>query len=159
MKYKVILGIDVGKSGGIVAIDAVTKKIIHIDKTPLDEDGEAYPEGHLKLLSRYTDMEAFAVVEKVTGRYGDSAHSAFNFGLTAGIMRSSVVACYIDYSLVHPKTWMKHYKMSRTKDEDGTVWKNRLKSLALELYPDSKPTLWSADAILLAHYGLMVLNK
>lgn len=150
----VILGIDVGKSGGIAVIDCHTKKLIELHKTPLDQEGEADSQKHLELFSKYTDMDVLCIVEKVTGRYGDAASSAFNFGITAGKLHCALTACSIDFKLVHPKTWMKYYKISREKAEDGTKWKNRLKSLAISLYPEAHVTLWSSDAILLAHYGL-----
>lgn len=165
--YRIVIGIDPGKSGGIVAIDIKTRKVVLVAKTPIiddenhdyQEDGEADESGHLQLLSPFTDMDPFAVIEKVTGRYGDAAHSAFQFGSTVGVARCALTACYIPYKRVHPKTWLKYYGMSKDSKESDTQWKNRLKDKARSLYPDANITLWSADAILIAHYCLMVLVK
>lgn len=156
---KLAIGVDVGKAGGICIIDVNSGTIRALHKTPLDEDGEADSHKHLQLLSQYTDFLCVCAVEKVTGRYGDAAHSAFNFGMTAGKMHMALEACQIEFTLVHPKTWTKYHKISHEKDETNTQWKNRLKALAKSLYPHAEVTLWNADAILLAHYALMVLNK
>ena len=54
--------------------------------------------------------------------------------------------------LVHPISWQTYLKL-RKKNEDKTERKNRYKDAAGHYYPEVKPTLWNADAILLMHFG------
>ncbi len=145
-RYDIIIGIDVGKSGGIVALDGKDGSVIGITKTP------ETIQDHLDMLSQYTGENAIAVVEKVGGHYGDAAFSAFNFGFTCAIMHTALTFCKIPFDLVSPKTWQKFYGMSKYKGETGTSWKNRLKSTAQEMHPNTKMTLWGSDAVLIGNY-------
>lgn len=54
-------------------------------------------------------------------------------------------------NLVDPKTWQAAVGMKRQRGEDKTPWKNRLKHLAGELFPDDAVTLSTADALLIYH--------
>lgn len=54
-------------------------------------------------------------------------------------------------NLVDPKTWQAAIGMKRQKGEEKTPWKNRLKDMAGELYPDRPITLATADALLIYH--------
>ncbi len=152
----IILGVDVGASGGIAVIDAHTGRLLVTHKTPESVIG------HFDLMDTIVigaqGGRITAIVEKVTGRYGDSAHSSFSFGFTVGTMHAAIVRAGIHLETSHPKTWMKHFDLKRDKGEDNTVWKNRLKRVAMEIYPDHKVTLWNADAILIGVYGKDLIN-
>lgn len=156
-KYELIVGIDVGKEGGIAVLDVASEQILVTHKTP---DGI---KGHFDvvetIISGANGRKILVVIERVTGRYGDSAHSAFSFGFTAGIMHTVVERLGLPYELAHPKTWMKEYEMAKKSGEKDTVWKNRLKALAMKMYPEYDGiTLWNSDAILIAKYGDIKYN-
>ena len=54
-------------------------------------------------------------------------------------------------NMVAPQTWQAAIGVKRAKDEGKTAWKNRLKELSGELFPDLGVTLWNADALLIYH--------
>lgn len=54
-------------------------------------------------------------------------------------------------NLVDPKTWQSAIGMKRAKGEEKTPWKNRLKDMSGELFPNQKVTLATADALLIYH--------
>jgi len=52
-------------------------------------------------------------------------------------------------NLVPPQRWQAAVGIKREKLEKRTAWKNRLKTLASEKYPDNSVTLYTADALLI----------
>ena len=155
-KYDILIGIDVGKNGGIAITTG--KILLTTYKTP------DTIQGHFDLmeviLMGLEGKTVKVVVEKVTGRHGDSAHSAFAFGFNTCKIHCALTVAGLSFELAHPKTWMKVIGMARIKGEDNTKWKNRLKDRAKQLYPSyaKDVTLWNADAILIAEYAYKKYN-
>lgn len=160
MKYHTVIGIDPGKSGGIVVLNTHHCRVQDQFKVPLvksdnkDDKSEVCVDSCIDVLSEYAgDPKVLVIIEKVTGRYGDAAHKAFDFGLTCGILRTAVRANKLNYILVHSKTWIKELKIVRVSGSNNTAWKNQLKAHIAKLHPEQNWSLWSADAGLLARYG------
>lgn len=156
MKYDIIIGVDVGKEGGVAVIDG--NKVLITHKTP------DTIQGHFDLIETILiglgDRSCLVLIEQVTGRYGDSAHSAFAFGFNACKMHCAFTIAGLPFELVHPKTWLKTIGLKKAKGEDNTKWKNRLKDEVKRLYPSyaGSVTLWNADAILIAEHGYKTQN-
>lgn len=76
---------------------------------------------------------------------------ASNWGLVQGaIMYSGSVL-----RIVKPKDWQKGVGVGApVKDEKRTIWKNKLKARAQQLYPHLEITLKTADALLLLEYAI-----
>ena len=138
------IGIDPGLSGGIAATNG---DISVCGKCPLTVSDMA------KVISTMTDLgsKPFAVIESVHSFPGQGVASTFKFGNNYGMWLGILAALKIPYIQVSPVKWMTYYG-SRPKVKKDR--KNHLKHLAQQRYPVLDITLATADAILLAHYGL-----
>ena len=144
-RYKYYIGVDPGKSGSIAIL---TDDDIHsVTKMPVDAFGY-----DIIFDSSFDDYNCIAVVEKVHAMPGQGVTSMFTFGYGVGRLHASLELYYVPYHLETPQTWMKWHKMKKIKDESGTSYKNRLKSLAQRLFPHQKIYGWNADALLIAYY-------
>jgi hypothetical protein len=88
------------------------------------------------------------IIENVWAFPGDSAMSAFKFGTNYGIWQGIFGAMDLRWRKVTPQKWQKEFgPFSKIKKER----KNQLKEIAKGFY--EKPTLQTADAILIAIWG------
>jgi hypothetical protein len=147
----VYIGIDPGKSGGIVVLFG--KEVI-ATKMP-DTEGDVLH------WIRTHSSDAVAVIEKVggyvgkgkDGKDGQPGSAMFVFGMGYGGLRMALLACSIPFEEVTPQRWQKAImKSSRGKTESKSQWKNRCKAKAQQLFPSQKVTLATADALLIALY-------
>ena len=145
-KPSLFIGIDPGKSGGIVVLglDHVEDAI----KMP------ATPKDTLDVFNEYDSNKEkiMCMVEEVGSMPGNGVKALFTFGYGTGVLHTSLIANKIPFVLVKPKKWMAYYGLAKRSKESGTAWKNRLKSRAQMLFPDESVVLWNADAFLLAYY-------
>jgi len=69
-------------------------------------------------------------------------------------LKGMLPAARIPFEDCPPKRWQKALKIRlKEKGEDKTSWKNHLKSVAQQLFPNIKVTLWNADALLISEYA------
>ena len=149
---KILIGIDPGASGAITALDE-NGKVIALTKMP-QTMGEL-----LSFLQQFTDNDTTCYLEKVHARPGDGAASMFKFGQGFGWLQMALLAAKVKTIEVLPNTWMRGLGIkSKKKDETKTAYKNRLKFVAEQLFPEQRVTLWNADALLIAH-ALYVADK
>jgi len=149
---KIFIGIDPGVSGAITALNE-NGKVVALTKMP-QTMGEL-----LSFLQQYTDNNTTCYLEKVHARPGDGAASMFKFGQGFGWLQMALLAAKIKTIEVLPNTWMRGLGIkSKKKDETKTSYKNRLKFVAEQLFPDQKVTLWNSDALLIAH-SVFVADK
>ena len=99
--------------------------------------------------------QPIAIIEAVHSMPGNSGRSMFTFGTNYGIWLGLLAAYPIPYRQVTPSKWIGHYG---TMPKIKTARKNHLKHLAQQRYPDLHITLATADAILIAHY-CMIIHK
>ena len=142
------IGIDPGKSGGICVTNGTTSicskcpgtlaDIVDITRAMLE-----------------IDSNPFAVIESVHSMPGQGVVSTFTFGTNYGQWLGILASLQVPYIQVTPQTWMKVYG---TMPRDKTARKNHLKHLAQQRYPKIPITLATADAVLLAHYGMISYN-
>lgn len=144
------MGIDPGGSGGICIIKE-DGGIFELFKTP------DTPAAFLSRLNRYRGMNVRCLTEQVYCRPTDGVKAAFGFGHTVGILHAVLASAVIEYQEIRPQVWQKHYVTTGTK-QDRKAHKNNLKERAIALFPDQKVTLWSADALLLAHHCFHLFN-
>lgn len=120
----------------------------------------------VEIKARARGSRPFAVIEKVGGFMGReageggaprnraSAHTMFQFGVGYGLLRMALIAAGIPFEEVLPRKWQGGLGISpRKKTEGKTEWKNRLKARAQQLFPATKVTLATSDALLLAEYA------
>ena len=144
------IGIDPGKSGGIVCLDndsIVAKKcpdnVIDMAMTFSIMVGDTPPK------------DVVVMLEKVWAMPMDGRSSIFKFGTNFGQWEGIIATYEIEPQYVVPKKWMKYFDCPpKLKKQDRKNW---LKDLARVLYPDlPKVTLSTADAILIAHYSKQI---
>lgn len=149
---KIFIGIDPGVSGAITALNE-NGKVVALTKMP-QTMGEL-----LSFLQQFTDNDTTCYLEKVHARLGDGAASMFKFGQGFGWLQMALLAAKVKTIEVLPNTWMRGLGIkSKKKDETKTAYKNRLKFVAEQLFPEQRVTLWNADALLIAH-ALYVADK
>lgn len=149
----IILGIDPGASGGLAWRD--TEGNFHSSPMPPTEDGV------LDLLVSIHPNEV--VMEKVGGFIaGQSLPSsaAFNFGMGFGFLKGVIMTLCCRLRLVTPQQWQKTLHLgSRPKEMSKADWKRKLQAEARRLYPSLKPTLKTADAVLILEFALSTTTK
>lgn len=158
-----VIGIDVGANGGIA---------IYIPNTPIKTVKMPKDIRDLRdLLQYYADTyKPIIFIEKVSMRtddidmsQGDRKRAMAKLFRIQNMManyehlKAIIETCDIPYVMVHPQKWQSKLNLRlKGVKEEKSERKNRYKAKAEELYK-IKATLWSADAILIMHFGRFVL--
>ncbi|MGJ8515085.1 hypothetical protein [Carnimonas bestiolae] len=150
-----IVGIDIGKSGAIAAIDG---KNAHAEPMPLmgkEVDGKSICE---LLVSLRPDL---VMVEKVGAMPGQGVTSMFNFGMSYGKVLGVLEANCIPYRLVTPQAWKKKVLAGTAKDKNAAIAFVSRAFPDLDLAPGrkQKPHDGMADALCIAEYGRQLMSK
>ena len=148
IQHAVYIGIDPGQSGGLVAL--YNDRVV-ADAMPATErdiwDWFNPPR------SPAVPVSVYAVIEKVHSMPNQGVSSTFKFGCGYGGLRMALIAAGIPFEEVTPQAWQKAMGIPRReKTESKTQWKNRLRSIAQQLFPSEKVTLKTSDALLIAEY-------
>lgn len=147
MATRYYIGIDPGKHGGI-AVMRGTELIVYLKMPPTVQDVWNF-------LRAYSDEDVFVLLERVSGRSGQSATAAFRFGQNFGNLEMAVTAAGLPFLTITPQKWQKYYQLGTCSQCAGgkTEWKNKLKACAQALFPLAHITLMTSDAILIANYA------
>lgn len=147
-----IVGVDPGKQGGIAVLDANGP----LSAKPMPP---SLPElwDELRSIASLWRGHCFCILEQVHAMPGQGVSSTFKFGQGYGAIEMALVAAGIPFDRVRPTKWQPAVGVPSIKGESPTARKRRLKGRAMELFPELRKdiTLKTADALLLAHYGLM----
>tara|TARA_Y100000034_G_scaffold95641_1_gene116246 strand:- start:294 stop:776 length:483 start_codon:yes stop_codon:yes gene_type:complete len=146
-RRKEYIGIDPGVGGGIAI--AWGQDNIHQYKMPPTEREicDVFNGSMCDL------VYSVAVIEKVHSMPKQGVASTFKFGMNYGFLRGCLIAAGIPFEEVTPRAWQKALGIPpKKKTESNTEWKNRLKGMAQQLFPQLKVTLATADALLIATY-------
>ena len=141
------IGVDPGVSGGLARIDPLGK-VTAIKMPETERDVWEW----FRLAGTST---THAVIEQVGGFVGkDQPGSAmFKFGQGYGILRMALIAARIPFEQAMPQKWQKALGCpTRKKTDTRTVWKNKLKAHAQQIFPEMEVTLAIADALLIVEY-------
>lgn len=148
-----IIGIDPGCSGALVAIDAAGKIVDHICMPTVKVGTKSRVNGaHVASFLRHYAEGAHAYLEQVGAMPGQGVSSMFTFGHAAGVVEGLLQGIGIPYTLVTPQAWKKRAGLIG-QDKDAA------RSRAIQLYPglrvlDLKGKGQAvADAILIARFG------
>ena len=148
------IGIDPGKSGGIVGLLNAPIGIIIACCKPFKDIDNA--KTSIELCLEYKAEKTIAMMENVHAFPTDGRSSAFKFGKNAGQWEGLLTGFNIPFSKVVPHIWMSFYgEMPKEK----IVRKRKLKQYAqaeIDKVSDEgiKATLKTADAYLIANYFL-----
>ena len=117
----------------------------------------AMPESELDIFEVIRDLApATAFVEDIPKFAGPKlpGSSVAPMFLNFGICRGILMALGIRTILVKPHDWQKHFKLGTRKATGSyAAWKRKLKGEAQRRFPECKPTLATADALLLLDYA------
>lgn len=140
----IVLAIDPGVKGGIVWNEAGKT---HATKMPDGVDEIVLFLQTFALKSRLIELH---LENPGKGGWGLAATSGISklFEQVGGIRYSALMVGW-KVNLVTPQKWQAAHSLKREKGEGKTAWKNRLKLLACDLYPDHHVTLQTADALLI----------
>lgn len=143
---RLYVGIDPGLAGGLAWLGDRVGAI----PTPETELGI------LKKLTRLwdNDCQSFVVLEEIPPAFFGNAKSSMA-KLYGSYMawRMALTAVGFSFETVRAKVWQPGLGIERRrKGEKDNRWKNRLRNVAGKLYPKLRPTLGTADAILLAEF-------
>ena len=144
--------VDPGKKGGLVVL----------------RDGDIID--CRKMINDYMALHAFikeiaiianrnplyAIVEQVHSMPKQGVVSAFTFGQGYGALLMAFASLDIPVYFVTPQRWMKDLGLKRSKETSKLTWKKALQEYAKAVWPETDPTLETADALLIA---LWVLQK
>ena len=149
----ITIGIDPGKSGGIVFING--DKIIEMYKCPKTIKDMA------ELLEPYrmtweSTIPITAYIEQVHAFPSDGRSSVFKFGTNYGIWQGLLGANRIETKFIAPQVWMRSLELPKNKLER----KRKIKSIAQKVIDKQgllkkKVTLNTSDAVLIGMYGVI----
>lgn len=151
-----LIGIDPGKGGGFAFYDTLTKRYWCEKMPETDHD-------IMELLHPdYLKVDPAGVVvcmEQVGGFIGKAqpGSAMFNFGENFGFVRGLVVGFNYRLVMVRPQKWQKELGLGNrttTGTSGKQAWKNKLKQRAQQLFPNTKVTLSTADALLILQWGI-----
>jgi len=140
----IYIGVDPGKSGGVAILDGDKARAFVFDRQEFSEA--------MRLLS---GERALVTVEKVWGRRGEAAGSAFTFGESFGFIDGALTALQIPFQLYPAATWQKEYGLiGKDKAASVEVCQRLFPSVNLLATERSrKPHDGMAEALLIAEYG------
>jgi hypothetical protein len=165
------VGIDIGKSGAIVAIypDGSIEKHT-TPKMGKEIDGGRFSDLINDIWNR--SEEVVIAIEDVHSIFGTGAKSNFEFGRSLGIVEGVLQALRVNWYKVAPKTWQKIALLGVQKVKKLASNSNDTKAMALvaarRLYPKQdlrkseraeKPDNGIVDALLIAHYAKVTYTK
>ena len=142
------VGIDPGNGGGIAVLtDNMGSDTAEVITRKFPEDIRDVG----VFLKAATNNTTYRVaIEKVHSMPKQGVKSTFTFGMNYGIWIGSLRTLDIDFIKVQAKQWQAHYEIpSNIKYYDR---KKELKKIAIELFPNQRVTMYTADALLIANY-------
>lgn len=141
------MGIDPGQSGGIAVLrsNGSVAQLIPMPATERDI---------CEAITVWTDDSVEAFIEKVHSMPQQGVSSTFKFGVGYGGLRMALIAVGIPFDEVTPQTWQKALGVVKrnAKTESKNDHKKKLLQKAQQLFPGTKITLKTADALLIAEY-------
>ena len=150
---KTIIGIDPGEKGGIAVIYENTDGQITTFKMP-----STFPD-IFKLLNfiKSTSRQGIICYLEDVGKGipGQSSKATATFARHNGHLEMALYALGIGTEKVTPQKWQKFYsnQVGNTSGLSKEDKKRKFKELAQRLYPMEDITLYTSDAVLIAHYG------
>ncbi len=118
----VIIGIDPGCSGALVAVDEKGEYVAHLNMPTIKVGSKARVNGAQLSAWLQSWSISHAYLEQVGAMPGQGTASMFTFGHAAGIAEGILQGAHIPYTLVTPQAWKKPPDSSAaTKTRRGAV--------------------------------------
>jgi crossover junction endodeoxyribonuclease RuvC len=152
-----IIGIDIGVTGGIAILSA-SGELIEVHAMPCLADGHAgrrAVNGPLLASIVFASHATRAFVEHVSARSGEGAVGAFAFGRSRGVIEGVLAAAGVRCQFLTPPTWKRAVGLPPGRDKDAS------RAAAIQRWP-ARAELFSrkkddgvAEAALIAVAGLV----
>lgn len=142
-------GIDPGRNGGIAVIDDNFGKR-QLVCWPMPEDDLGIID-LIKSIQKLYNPVWF--IEQAHARPGNGVASTFKFGYHYGYLIAIMDVLGIKYHVVSPQKW--HSILQCISHGDKCI----TRGLAQDKYPEVKITNKTAEAVLIAEYGMVILNE
>jgi len=158
-KYPIVIAIDPGASGACaVLLDDGARACAfpfkgEVDFVELMQDYSA--------LAKKEKREVHVFIEKVGGFIAGNktpGSAMFNFGRNAGFQIGVCQALGFRIEEVPPATWQKLFPCKTKRRENGAQHKRELREYAAKIFPELRPTLATADALLILYYAIGQTN-
>lgn len=181
MDYTILVGIDVGLSGGITFFDYQSKEVLSVYSMPTidtvsksGKNKKMVDLDRLKFILEIPNLrneKTSVVMENVHAFPGQGSVATATLMEQKGIIRGLCAGFGYTLNTVEPKTWQKHYGMIPPKDLKGknasqtkSLRKKWLKSKSLEIakakFPEWETKLGNndglSDSLLIGNY---LVNK
>lgn len=141
-----VIGLDPGANGGMAIIDAHRAVAMKL------------PEDDAELFQQLKGVPpCVCILEQVHAVPGMPCVSAFSFGSSFGRLRMAAIAAGHEVHLVRPPKWKQAFGLivyGKGLGRNDTEKKNLNKAKAQDLFPFLRITHATADALLLAQYGI-----
>lgn len=138
------MGIDPGAAGGLASV--YENGLAGAIKMPSTEHDIAH---WFKDIKR--EGLAFTLIEKAQSFPGQGVSSTFKYGCNYGFLRACLISNDIPFEEISPRKWQSITGCGKkAKNQSKREWKNQLRGRAQQLFPLAKPTLATADALLIA---------
>jgi crossover junction endodeoxyribonuclease RuvC len=157
IQFGLILGIDIGVTGGI-AVVSTAGELIDVHPMPCLADGHAgrrAVNGPLLASIVFASHATRAFVEHVSARPGEGAVGAFTFGRSRGVIEGVLAAAGLPCTFLTPPTWKRAVGLPPGRDKDAS------RAAAIQRWP-AKAELFSrkkddgvAEAALIAVAGIV----
>lgn len=144
-----ILGIDPGINGGLVVLNSLgVQECVKMPSTPMDILSALE-----KYAQKYNPLTCY--IEDVGyGIPNQSSKATATFARHVGNLEMALLACKIPTQRVTPRRWQKGLGLDSRPTEKKVDHKNRIKSFVQRRLVMKRVTLWGADALAIALYGL-----
>jgi hypothetical protein len=155
-----IVGIDPGKSGGIVAL--TNGKITDISKMPQSPIDLVNHFVYLGFPNQPVGVKSYVIMEAVHSMPTDGSKSAFSFGKQVGHLEGVLASLGISPRYVRPQEWQAFYSFKREEGESKYDYKKRMRDYArkdIGLQHSNKITSETADSYLIAKWFYKNINK
>lgn len=151
MKERCFLGIDPGLSGA-VAVLCGEEVFLHDTPTRKGTRGHVYLAGDMADLLLPYSCGAFAVLEEVSLRPGESGRNGLKIGVGRGLWEGILAGARIAYEVVTPQAWKSEFRLIGAPDKAAS------RARAQELFPDIRAELGRrrpdfSEALLMALYA------
>jgi len=147
-----VMGIDPGAGGGYAVVNDDDMACAY---TAPATESDLWHE-----IRSWVGVKA-AFIEQVHAMPGQGVTSMFTFGQNYGALRMALIAASMPFETVTPAKWQRMFSLPTLKACGGssTKKKNAHKARAQELFPGLKVTHATADALLIAEYGLRTMKE
>lgn len=148
----ITIGIDPGAAGGIAVWNNGVSKVLKIPK----DLSTLQP-----FFEFYAQMGAIVFLEKLSVRHDDTEGGKIwriqKMLAQYERLKAMMEVAHLPYCMVHPMTWQTRLGLRlHGQKEPRESRKVRYKIIAEKWYPNTRVTMWNADALLIMRFGLWV---